>query len=179
MSGNFLNPSPFPKMVYQALILDLLKCHLPMMVLGLRMTASLPHGARNCSPILRIRRGCIRNMSLNCSLKPRKFYLHTPTWLNGQFQSTQQYVIVSDQVFTVCGDTHGQYYDLLNIFKMNGSPSATRPYLFNGDFVDRGSFSVEVMLALLAWKVCNPNIMHLTRGNHESKNLNKLYGYSS
>lgn len=78
---------------------------------------------------------------------------------------------------TVCGDTHGQYYDLLNIFKLNGNPSKENPYLFNGDFVDRGSFSVEVILTLLAWKVHDPECMHLTRGNHEAKSLNKLYGF--
>jgi len=78
---------------------------------------------------------------------------------------------------TVCGDTHGQYYDVLHIFSINGNPSETNPYLFNGDFVDRGSFSVEVMLTFIAWKVFNPNCMHLTRGNHETKNMNKLYGF--
>lgn len=79
--------------------------------------------------------------------------------------------------FTVCGDTHGQFYDLMNIFKINGLPSKTNPYLFNGDFVDRGSFSVEVICTLLAWKLALPNHFFLSRGNHESKNLNKMYGF--
>lgn len=65
----------------------------------------------------------------------------------------------------------------MNIFKINGNPSATNPYLFNGDFVDRGSFSVEVMVCLGAWKVCMPEHFHLTRGNHETRNMNKLYGF--
>jgi serine/threonine-protein phosphatase 5 len=78
---------------------------------------------------------------------------------------------------TVCGDTHGQYYDVLNIFSINGYPSADNPYLFNGDFVDRGSFSVEVITCFLAWKVADPNCMHLTRGNHEAKSMNNLYGF--
>lgn len=57
---------------------------------------------------------------------------------------------------TVCGDVHGQYYDLMNIFKLNGNPSEENSYLFNGDFIDRGSFSVEVVTLMLAWKVCLP-----------------------
>ena len=57
---------------------------------------------------------------------------------------------------TVCGDVHGSYYDLLNIFKLNGNPSEENPYLFNGDFVDRGSWSVEIMLTLLMWKIALP-----------------------
>jgi serine/threonine-protein phosphatase 5 len=78
---------------------------------------------------------------------------------------------------TVCGDIHGQYYDLLNIFTINGNPSESNPYVFNGDFIDRGSFSVEVILTMLAWKVCYPKHFFMSRGNHETKQLNKLYGF--
>uniref|UniRef100_A0A7R9TVH2 Serine/threonine-protein phosphatase T n=1 Tax=Prasinoderma coloniale TaxID=156133 RepID=A0A7R9TVH2_9VIRI len=79
--------------------------------------------------------------------------------------------------FTVCGDVHGQYYDLLNIWELNGLPSVENPYLFNGDFVDRGSFSCECVIALLAWKCAHPTAMYLTRGNHETKNMNRIYGF--
>ena len=78
---------------------------------------------------------------------------------------------------TVCGDIHGQYYDLVNIFKINGNPSEENPYLFNGDFIDRGSFSVEVIILMLAWKVCFPQHFFMSRGNHEAKQLNKMYGF--
>ncbi|KAH7533758.1 hypothetical protein FEM48_Zijuj04G0165700 [Ziziphus jujuba var. spinosa] len=79
--------------------------------------------------------------------------------------------------FTVCGDVHGQFYDLLNIFELNGLPSEENPYLFNGDFVDRGSFSLEVILTLFAFKCMSPSAMYLARGNHESKSMNKIYGF--
>uniref|UniRef100_A0A7S2YG96 protein-serine/threonine phosphatase n=1 Tax=Entomoneis paludosa TaxID=265537 RepID=A0A7S2YG96_9STRA len=80
---------------------------------------------------------------------------------------------------TVCGDTHGQFYDLLHIFENvnDGYPSATNPYVFNGDFVDRGSFSLEVILTLLLFKLNDPTSIYLTRGNHETKNMNKIYGF--
>lgn len=64
----------------------------------------------------------------------------------------------------MCGDTHGQFYDLLNIFELNGLPSETNPYIFNGDFVDRGSFSVEVILTLFGFKLLYPDHFHLLRG---------------
>ena len=82
-----------------------------------------------------------------------------------------------EEEITVCGDIHGQYYDLLNIFEINGIPSPANPYLFNGDFIDRGSFSVEVIMTLLSWKICYPSSFFMSRGNHETKNLNKLYGF--
>ncbi|XP_035689914.1 LOW QUALITY PROTEIN: serine/threonine-protein phosphatase 5-like [Branchiostoma floridae] len=79
--------------------------------------------------------------------------------------------------FTVCGDIHGQYYDLMNIFRLNGNPSKENPYLFNGDFVDRGSFSVECILVLFGWKLLIPDSFFMSRGNHETETMNQMYGF--
>ena len=72
---------------------------------------------------------------------------------------------------------HGQFYDLLTIFEANGLPSQTNPYIFNGDFVDRGSFTFEVAITLLACKVQHPNCVHLNRGNHETRTMARFYGF--
>jgi len=79
--------------------------------------------------------------------------------------------------FTICGDIHGQFYDLMNVFELNGQPSEDNPYLFNGDFVDRGSFSVECIFTLFGFKLLYPNHFFMSRGNHESENMNKMYGF--
>lgn len=79
--------------------------------------------------------------------------------------------------FTVCGDVHGQFYDLCNIFDINGLPSEDNPYLFNGDFVDRGSFSVETIFTMFGFKLLYPRHFYLSRGNHESDTMNKMYGF--
>lgn len=86
-------------------------------------------------------------------------------------------LIEDDQKFTVCGDIHGQYFDLLNIFELNGLPSEANPYLFNGDFVDRGSFSVECILTLIGFKLLYPKHFFMSRGNHESQTMNQMYGF--
>jgi len=86
------------------------------------------------------------------------------------------YVEVPEKI-NVCGDVHGQFYDLCNIFDIFGLPSETNPFLFNGDFVDRGSFSIEVILVLFAFKVLYPKHLHLARGNHESITMNRMYGF--
>ena len=79
--------------------------------------------------------------------------------------------------FKIVGDTHGQFQDLLYIFDTYGYPSPENPYLFNGDYVDRGSMSVEILIALFCWKVAEPNSIFLNRGNHETIAMNRLYGF--
>lgn len=69
---------------------------------------------------------------------------------------------------TVCGDIHGQFYDLIELFRVGGECPQTN-YIFMGDFVDRGFYSVETFLLLLALKVRYPERMTLIRGNHESR----------
>lgn len=81
------------------------------------------------------------------------------------------------QKLTVCGDTHGQFFDLLEIFRLNGFPSDSHLYLFNGDFVDRGSWSTEIALLLYAYKWLRPTAFFLNRGNHETDDMNRVYGF--
>ena len=88
-----------------------------------------------------------------------------------------EYDVPEDHLLTVCGDTHGQFYDLLEIFRLNGFPSKTHSYLFNGDFVDRGSWSTEVALLLYAYKWLYPTTFFLNRGNHETDDMNRMYGF--
>ncbi|XP_074662560.1 serine/threonine-protein phosphatase 5-like [Tubulanus polymorphus] len=85
--------------------------------------------------------------------------------------------VPEEKKFTVCGDIHGQFYDLMNIFELNGLPSEENPYLFNGDFVDRGSFSVECIFTLFGFRLLYPNHFFMSRGNHESSTMNKMYGF--
>ncbi|KAJ1950826.1 Palmitoyl-protein thioesterase 1, partial [Linderina pennispora] len=94
-----------------------------------------------------------------------------------QLPSLVDVAIPEGSEITVCGDVHGQYYDVLNIFQLNGPPTPTHMYLFNGDFVDRGSFSVEVIMLFLSYKLLYPNTFFLNRGNHESIDMNQLYGF--
>ncbi|KAH0793509.1 serine/threonine-protein phosphatase 5 [Histomonas meleagridis] len=79
----------------------------------------------------------------------------------------------------IVGDTHGQFQDLINIFETHGYPSAESPYLFNGDYVDRGSMGIEILLTLFAWKLSDPRCIYMNRGNHETRVMNAFYGFEN
>ncbi|PMB64619.1 putative serine/threonine-protein phosphatase C22H10.04 [Beauveria bassiana] len=96
---------------------------------------------------------------------------------------------------TVVGDIHGQFYDLIEIFRIGGYCPDTnylflgascRVYLFiccnkliirPGDYVDRGMFSVETISLLVCLKLRYPERVHLIRGNHESRGVTQSYGF--
>lgn len=77
---------------------------------------------------------------------------------------------------TVVGDIHGQFYDLMELFKVCGDLPHTN-FLFLGDYVDRGNNSVECFSLVLALKVKYKDRITLLRGNHESCEINKIYGF--
>eukprot|EP01002_Notosolenus_urceolatus_P005409 NODE_2439_length_1117_cov_8.786517_g2025_i0.p1 GENE.NODE_2439_length_1117_cov_8.786517_g2025_i0~~NODE_2439_length_1117_cov_8.786517_g2025_i0.p1 ORF type:complete len:345 (+),score=60.57 NODE_2439_length_1117_cov_8.786517_g2025_i0:91-1035(+) len=78
---------------------------------------------------------------------------------------------------TICGDIHGQFFDLLELFRQGGQVQNGEAYIFMGDLVDRGNHSLEVLTLLLLLKARWPDRITLLRGNHESRQVTKIYGF--
>ncbi|KAL9085828.1 MAG: hypothetical protein Q9159_004493 [Coniocarpon cinnabarinum] len=112
---------------------------------------------RDCKPIPEY---CVRTLTY----KARELLLEEPN------------VVTIPAPVTICGDIHGQFHDLMELFRVGGSPPETN-YLFMGDFVDRGFYSLESFLLLLCLKVRYPDRVTLIRGNHESRQITTVYGF--
>ena len=116
------------------------------------------------------------------SEKPGKLISLKETEILGLI-STAKEIFMEQPVFLelqgplkICGDIHGQYYDLLRIFEYAGYPPESN-YLFLGDYVDRGRQNLETICLLLAYKIKYPENFFLLRGNHESDSINRIYGF--
>lgn len=90
--------------------------------------------------------------------------------------SNEPNVIYLDDPISIVGDIHGQYYDLIKIFDVVESPDECK-YCFLGDYVDRGSFSIECMILLISLKLCFPDKITLLRGNHESRQVTSYFNF--
>ena len=96
--------------------------------------------------------------------KSKEIFMNQPTFLE------------LESPISVCGDTHGQYPDLLKLFEAGGFPPEAN-YLFLGDYVDRGKYSLETICLLLAYKIKFEENFFLLRGNHECASINRIYGF--
>jgi len=91
------------------------------------------------------------------------------------FEAEPNLLKLSDPI-TVVGDIHGQYWDLVKLFEVGGAPGDVQ-YIFLGDYVDRGSFSIEVVAMLFAMKIKHPKRVRMLRGNHESRQMTTFFNF--
>uniref|UniRef100_A0A7S2IKS6 Serine/threonine-protein phosphatase n=1 Tax=Haptolina brevifila TaxID=156173 RepID=A0A7S2IKS6_9EUKA len=110
-----------------------------------------------------------------CELLPERDLKHLCEYVQEIMLEESTVQPVSSPV-TICGDIHGQFHDLLELFR-NGGECPHTSYIFMGDFVDRGYNSVETMTMLLLLKARYPHRITLLRGNHESRQITQVYGF--
>ena len=88
----------------------------------------------------------------------------------------EPYLIYLEAPVTICGDIHGQFEDLFELFQISGN-TPIRNYLFLGDYVDRGYNSIEIILYFMLLKILYPYRITLLRGNHECQKITMQYGF--
>ncbi|KAG5648620.1 hypothetical protein DXG03_003231 [Asterophora parasitica] len=111
---------------------------------------------------------------------PKRYVWEIVLGAHEQFANTDSLINVDLKDGVTCdviGDVHGQFYDMLHLFSLTGEPNEKHYLLMNGDLVDRGSWSIEVILTAFAYKWLYPNYMFINRGNHETKDMNRTYGF--
>jgi len=111
---------------------------------------------------------------------PKRYVWEIVLGAHEQFSKADSLVnvdLMDDVTCDVIGDVHGQFYDMLHLFSLTGEPGEKHYLLMNGDLVDRGSWSIEVILTAFAYKWLYPNYMFINRGNHETKDMNRTYGF--
>ena len=92
------------------------------------------------------------------------------------FLKNDDILLKLDAPLMVVGDVHGQFNDAMEFIAIGGDPKDTK-YLFLGDYVDRGLNSIETITALLCLKMMYPKNVYMLRGNHETKEISKIYGF--
>eukprot|EP01062_Namystynia_karyoxenos_P043680 TRINITY_DN3198_c0_g1_i1.p1 TRINITY_DN3198_c0_g1~~TRINITY_DN3198_c0_g1_i1.p1 ORF type:complete len:1252 (+),score=411.71 TRINITY_DN3198_c0_g1_i1:81-3758(+) len=97
--------------------------------------------------------------------------------LEGESAIPRVEAVEPDGQVIVVGDIHGNLDDLLYILNTHGMPGPSKKYVFNGDLVDRGPMSCEVLLLVLALKLSTPEAVFINRGNHEDRDVNVFYGF--
>ncbi len=103
-----------------------------------------------------------------------------------QIVEDQPMVLRVEAPVKIFGDIHGQFQDLMRFFDLYSAPIEGPggdieglDYIFLGDYVDRGTHSIETMCLLMSLKIKYPNQIHLLRGNHEDRWINNAFGFHS
>jgi len=119
--------------------------------------------------------GVLKENALKCTLLSVDEIRFICTSVRELFVKEDNVVKVTTPV-TIAGDIHGQFHDMMELFKTGGDVSRTK-YLFLGDYVDRGLHSVQVITLLFLLKIENPDQIVLLRGNHEARSQTQVFGF--